>query len=386
MDFLGLFKKKKIDRFEIGTINTNCNCTSCERESALSISTVLSCVRLIAYNIGTLPLKILNDDNSTHTGNEKIINLLTQRPNSYQSSTDMMIFLVSNILLHGNAYFYKVHDANKKIISLIPLQSDKVKVNKNEGNSIIYLYENTGGGKIQFEQSEVWHISGFGVDGFSGLSVTENCKDAIQSAKTSKKTVDKLLSGIKGVLHNEHATLTHEQQQRLRENTKAFLESSGNSALILETGFNFKPLALNNDQVSAINNQKFSAVQLCQMFGVPPVLVGIDAGGDVSEAMRLFMAMTVAPICSIIENNILANFNELKGLKVKFDLNSILRGDFVQKEKYFSTLVNNGIFTRNEVRKQENLTASKEMGADSLTVQSALIDLDRVGNNYKGAN
>jgi phage portal protein BeeE len=66
------------------------------------------------------------------------------------------------------------------------------------------------------------------------------------------------------------------------------------------------------------------------------------------------------------------------GVSAKFNLNALLRGDSASRSEYVTKMVANGLMTRNEGRAYEDLDPSSEDGADKLTVQSNMLDLDKL--------
>jgi len=67
----------------------------------------------------------------------------------------------------------------------------------------------------------------------------------------------------------------------------------------------------------------------------------------------------------------------------EFSLEGLLRADSAGRAAFYSVMVNNGIFTRDEVRLLENMPI-KGGNADVLTVQTAMAPLDSLGNNTNG--
>ena len=58
---------------------------------------------------------------------------------------------------------------------------------------------------------------------------------------------------------------------------------------------------------------------------------------------------------------------------------ALLRADSSARAALYSSLGQNGVMKRNEMRAKENLPRDPSPGADMLTVQSNLIPLDQLG-------
>jgi hypothetical protein len=64
-------------------------------------------------------------------------------------------------------------------------------------------------------------------------------------------------------------------------------------------------------------------------------------------------------------------------LFAEFDLDALLSGDTKSQGEYFASLVQNGIMSRDEVRRKMNLE-ERGNGADDLTVQLNMTDIDQL--------
>ena len=66
-------------------------------------------------------------------------------------------------------------------------------------------------------------------------------------------------------------------------------------------------------------------------------------------------------------------------LFTKFNVEALARGDMEARSVFYSSALQNGWMSRNEVRDKEDMDRSDQEGADDLTVQSNMIDLDKLG-------
>ncbi len=70
---------------------------------------------------------------------------------------------------------------------------------------------------------------------------------------------------------------------------------------------------------------------------------------------------------------------ERKKYTPKFSVEGLLRADSQGRANYYSTMLQNGVLTRNEVRDLEDKPAYS--GADQLTVQLNLTPIELLGKN-----
>ena len=95
--------------------------------TALSISSVHACVRVISDGIAGLSLKLYKDDgaNKTQITNNYAAALLND-PNSYQTKFDFIKYMVGQLVLKGNAYAFINRDARFIAYELHPIRSEYV--------------------------------------------------------------------------------------------------------------------------------------------------------------------------------------------------------------------------------------------------------------------
>src|SRR5690606_24014241 len=121
-------------------------------------------------------------------------------------------------------------------------------------------------------------------------------------------------------------------------------------------------------------------------FRVPPWMVGhagnaSNWGTGIEQQMIGFLTFTLRPWLTRIEQainkDLLSPADQLR-FYAEFNIEGLLRADSAGRASYLSTLVNNGLMTRDEGRGKENLPP---MGgnANVLTVQSAMIPIDQLG-------
>jgi HK97 family phage portal protein len=133
---------------------------------------------------------------------------------------------------------------------------------------------------------------------------------------------------------------------------------------------------------------KFSVQDICRIYRVPSYMVNdsekATTWGTGLEQMNLgFLTYTLRPYLTRFEQswnlNLLTEDERKAGLYCEFNLDALLRADSAGRAAYYSTAVQNGLMTRNEVRRKENAPASTEPNADALTVQVNLVPLGKLG-------
>lgn len=94
---------------------------------------------------------------------------------------------MSHLLIYGNAYAQIIRNGRGDVIGLYPLMPDKMKVDRDDKNRLIYIYSRYDEanpnlkeqGDIILYADEVLHIPGLGYDGLVGYSPIALAKNAI---------------------------------------------------------------------------------------------------------------------------------------------------------------------------------------------------------------
>jgi HK97 family phage portal protein len=159
---------------------------------------------------------------------------------------------------------------------------------------------------------------------------------------------------------------------------------NGNRLVLLEADMKFVPMSLTPAETQLLETRKFSNEEVCRWFGVPPVLVGIPGattwGSGIAEIVEGFVKFTVGPMLTNIEQSIakcLLTDAQRSRYQVEFSKDALMRMTPEERFKTWSTAVQNGLMTRNEVRELENRDPIE--GGDELTAQTNLAPLQMLG-------
>lgn len=110
--------------------------------TAMQHIAVYSCIRVISEAVAQLPLNLyLYTDNGRLKATEHpLFFLLHDAPNSEMTSFVFRETLMAHLLTYGNAYAQIIRNGRNEIIGLYPLTPDRVEVNRDEHNNLIYIY------------------------------------------------------------------------------------------------------------------------------------------------------------------------------------------------------------------------------------------------------
>jgi HK97 family phage portal protein len=112
--------------------------------SAMQMTAVYSCVRILAEAVAGLPLHLYRY--TKDGGKEKAIDhhlyiLLHDEPNPEMSSFVFRETLMTHLLLWGNAYAQIIRNGKGEIVALYPLMPNKMTVDRDENGSLYLCSE-----------------------------------------------------------------------------------------------------------------------------------------------------------------------------------------------------------------------------------------------------
>jgi phage portal protein BeeE len=109
-------------------------------QSAIQLSTVYACVRVISETIASLPLGIyetVNDGNEKAT-DHPLYRLLHDEPNSEMTSFVFREVMLAHLLLYGNSYSQIIRSGKNQVIGLYPLLPDHMDVDRDSKGNLTY--------------------------------------------------------------------------------------------------------------------------------------------------------------------------------------------------------------------------------------------------------
>jgi len=243
-------------------------------------------------------------------------------------------------------------------------------------------------GSVTLKPSDVLHIPGLGFDGLVGYSPIAMAKNAIGMAIACEEYGAKFFANgaaPSGVL--EHPG-TIKDPTRVREAWQSQFGGSGNSGkvAVLEEGMKYTPISISPDQAQFLETRKFQINEIARIFRVPPHMVGDlekSSFSNIEQQSLEFVKYTLDPWVIRWEQSIaraLFSTEEKKEYFVKFNLEGLLRGDYVSRMNGYSIARQNGWMSANDIRELENLDRiPAEDGGDLYLINGNMLPLGNAG-------
>lgn len=355
-------------------------------DAALRIGAVHSCLNLRSSVIGTLPLHLRNASKQPQRDNP-LDRVLHDSPNSMQTPCEFWAMQVANVDMYGNSYsFVNRRTRDKSVISLEPFDSPSVSLER-KSDGWYYTV-----GNDSFAAENVLHLSSPVKQGYMGIGRLEAGRRILASQVTANDYSEKMFrQGLKiGGFFTTKKDMTNEQNVEFMRRLEVFSHPSNAGrwmALLKDmepvggSKFNMTPSELN-----LIESQYFGIEEVCRLFNVPPQLIGhtdkASSWASSLEHINLFFLMySVQPTIISFEQRIAKSLftaqDRVDGLQAKFSVQGLLRSDMATQAQMFATALQNGYYSRDEVR--DLLDRGTIEGGDKYTVQLNMASLDELG-------
>ena len=366
--------------------------------SAMQMTAVYSCVRILAEAVAGLPLHLYRYKEDS--GKEKAIDhplylLLHDEPNPEMSSFVFRETLMTHLLLWGNAYAQIIRNGKGEVIALYPLMPNKMTVDRDSQGRLYYQYTRSSeeaptmkGAIVNLLPSDVLHIPGLGFDGLVGYSPIAMAKNAIGMAIACEEYGAKFFANGAapgGVL--EHPG-TIKDPQRVRESWQSTFGGSGNAnkIAVLGEGMKYTPIGISPEQAQFLETRKFQINEIARIFRVPPHMVGDlekSSFSNIEQQSLEFVKYTLEPWLVRWEQSIqrtLFSAEEKKQYFAKFNVEGLLRGDYASRMNGYATARQNGWMSANDIRELENLDRiPAEDGGDLYLINGNMLPLGNAG-------
>lgn len=379
--------------WEMWSAQTNAAGQTINENTVMSLSAAWACTRLIAETAATLPVKIYE---RTPTGrrvavDHPLYNILHSQPNADSTAVTFWESMLAAMMLRGNGLAEQRMLGNR-LVALNFLMPTRIR--PKDKACTVFIYTDIDGKQREIPARRIFHVPAFSLDGRWGLSTISYGAAVFGSALAASTAANNTFKN--GLLPTVAFTLDRvikkEQRVEFRESLAEVkgAMNAGESPL-LEGGMKAEPIGISPGDAQLLESRAFSVEEVCRWFRVDPSMVGhggkdSNYGTGLETKVLSFLAFTLRPWLTRIEqciNKDLLSPIDRTRYYAEFSIEGLLRADTAARAKFYSVLVSNGIITRDEVRVLENLPP-RGGNADVLTVQSAMMPLDKIGLQNEG--
>ena len=355
------------------------------QQNALALSTVYRCIQIISDSIAVLPLYVatMNGERQAHT-----LDAVWRDSDNLLSKYEILKNLVQSVLIKGNGFIYlhRNQDGSVKKIQWLEAEDVTIVYNKFAGNKQVLYYLAPLLTEKKIEPVNIVHLKMFAHDGIMGISVLNVGNRAFRLGNTLENNAYNFFGNgcnLSGVL-SVASSLT---PQQIKDIHKAWDESyvNGSGIAVLQGNMNYQSVSNSAKDNELLESREYTVKDICRWFGINPILLGINTGANyasLEQAQNDFVIHTLQPWVEAIEEEFSRKMlkpSEQSKLEIVLDENYLLRMDKKTEAQYYSTLVNNGLMTRNEARGQLGLQPVD--GGDQMVIPFTDIQQNTINNN-----
>ena len=366
--------------------------------SAMQMTAVYSCVRILSEAIASLPIHVLQYGDNTSKQkayDHPLYFLLHNEPNPEMTSYIFRETLMTHLLLWGNAYAQIIRNGKGEVLALYPLMPNRMTVDRDDNGHLYYSYMTQSddaptlkSGTVTLSPHDVLHIPGLGFDGLVGYSPIAMAKNSIGMAIACEEYGAKFFANgaqPSGVLEHP-GTLKDPSRVRDSWNQTFGGSKNANKVAVLEEGMKYSPISISPEQAQFLETRKFQINEIARIFRVPPHMVGDlekSSFSNIEQQSLEFVKYTLDPWVARWEQSMeraLLTPEEKSKYTIKFNVDGLLRGDYASRMTGYATARQNGWMSANDIRELENLDRiPAEQGGDLYLINGAMTKLEDAG-------
>lgn len=337
-------------------------------KTALSISMVWSCVKILSESLSGLPLKMYEDKEGSRalvTGNDRMLKLL-RKPNPYMTMLNFLKFVVVNMALRGNAFALIERNVHGDPIGLVPLDWRTVKIDTDD--DLVYVVTPSEGDPYPVSPENMLHFKLFSLDGVVGLSPIEHQAETMGLAKAGQQWSARFMrkGGFTGGYVIYEQFLTEAQQAQIMAKfpdvRKADADDIGKMA-VLQGNPKIVPAGISQKDAQFIESQQFQEEALAGIYGVPLWLANRAGktsimGSNLEQQLTGFITFGLKPYIDTVEDELNDKLFGSGPRFAEFVVEGLLRADSAGRAAYFQAALGgsggSGWLSIDEVREKEN--------------------------------
>jgi HK97 family phage portal protein len=326
-------------------------------KSAMKNTTVIRCVSLVSYAIGTLPLHLRDRETKQKATEHPLYRVLHRRPNAWQTAFEFRSLMQQRALGYngdggrGDAFALIVRSRGR-ITQLVPLATERVRPKQRADWSLEYEYQRPDGGKVVLPQQDVFHLRcGLSEDGISGLSLVKQAAEAIGLALQTERAAARLFKNgmLVGGVMSVKDSLSDQAYERLKQQMEDREGAEmAHKWIIGEEGLEAKPFSQTGRDSQHTEQRKLQIEEIARPFGVPRPLLGVDDtswGSGIDVLGQFFVRYGLNPWFEAweqaIERSLLTD-EEAEQYESKFNDGALLRGSMKDQAEFFSKALGSG--------------------------------------------
>lgn len=360
------------------------NNTTC---GALNLSAVYRCTEIITNALAQLDIVVKKKTarGKTTVVKNHAVNLLFEDKTNYLDKYTFIKMMIQSVIIKGNGFAYIQRDGSGTPTHLRYLETQDVNIIWHKERNELY-YQIPILGKSKVLPKDLLHFKLFSNDGIKGISILAHARRVIAIGGATDNQAEKFFSNgtaLSGIISvPQH--MSGKQKQELLGSWNTIWSNGGEGLAVVDGGASYQSISLSSKDSQMIESREFNVLDIARFFGVPASLLnvsGFNGKNTLEDEQANLLVNTLMPYIRMVEAEFakkLLNDNETN-LKVILDTENYLRSNKASLSSYLTSLVQNGIMTVNEARKQLGL--SEVENGDNLLIAYSDTAQNTIGSN-----
>lgn len=405
-EFLKRRKKKSYEKRVVELNNLMSFLGIDENSDRLSEVTYFTCLKVLGEGLSKLPLslqRVSEDGGIVDMIGSPLWQTVKVRPNPYMSPSTFWCAAENNRNHFGNAYVWIDRNHQSGGVKLWLLDPSCVRIETkqfaelSEVEDIYYIYSSPDTGRqYKIRSEDILHFKSSTVfAGLVGLSVREKLKLSLDGAVMSQEMLNDLYKNHfvpKAAVQFDTAAMVNENYEtdylKTLQNYADGKGSGGSTFIPLVPGTNIVPLNIRLTDGQFLELRKYTALQIAAAFGIKPNHLNDYERSSYANSETQQLAFYTDTMLYIIKQyeeelnyKLLSAEQRADGLRFKFNIAAVLRGDTKSQLESLSMGVSNGVYTPNEARRNLDLPALP--GGDRIYFNGSNIAVEDAGIQYR---
>lgn len=349
------------------------------RQHVDSFGPVFACMTLIASDIGKIPARLLRKQGAVwQEATDPTLRALLRAPNAMQTWQAFASDWIMSLMRAGNTYALIDRDARGAPDALTVLNPESVQPLITPRGTVYYRLkaDNIAGltEDVVVPASEILHhrinclyhpLVGVAPLWAAGLAAQTGHNIGAHAASFFAA-----MARPSGIL-TAPGHIGDDAAARLKEAFDGFRGSGAGAVAVAGDGLKFEPLLITSTDAQLLEVLKLSAVQVAQVFRVPPFMIGAEPAPSVANSellMQQYYKSCLQALIEGFESTLDVGLNLAEDVAIELDAEGgLLRLDTAARFASYEVAMRSGWLAPNEVRAKENLPPVE--GGDSPMIQ-----------------
>lgn len=357
--------------------------TIVDSQTALQINAVYSAVSLISDTISSLPVDAyVRRDGARYPF--RPAPEWVYKPDVDTTKEAFWGAVIVSMLIDGNAYVRVFSNPAGEIVNMTVMNPHEVEPIRNGLGQLMFKHEKMD---RLLSADEVVFIPDVVRPGhLKGVSRVDALKNNFGLAIALENYAARFFGNgthTSGVIEFP-GNLTAEQAAQLQQafDSRHRGWQRAHKTAVLSGGAKYTPTSSENDKAQFIEARKFAVEEIARAFRVPSSMMNIEGSftySSVEQQMLAFTSHCLRPVIQKLESAFSPLMSRTQGGEnafIKFNLTGLLRADIENRMNAYSTGLQAGFLTVNDVRRLEDLRPVDDPSADQPRVPLANVNID----------